>query len=180
MSKRVSLREFQEGLAQRLKSAAHGYGQDALLGIQSGREFWLLQLSDAGEIVPLPPLMKVPLTKPWFAGIANIRGTLYSVVDFSAFQGGEPTALNSEARLLLVGTRHGINSAILVSRTLGLKKPATLNPTEETNRTESPTTAIESFMTWRGSSYSDAQGTTWRTLHIKPLLSDGEFLNISR
>jgi len=123
MAKRISLREFQVGLVERLTSAARGENSRALLGILAGRDYWLLNLSDAGEIVPLPPLAAVPLTKPWFLGIANIRGILYSVVDFSAFQGGEPTQLNSDARLLLVGARHGINCALLVSRTLGLKNP---------------------------------------------------------
>ncbi len=177
MSKRISLRDFQEGLVKRLTSAAHQDSPNALLGIQAGQDYWLLNLSDAGEIVPLPPLMSVPLTKPWFAGIANIRGTLYSVVDFSAFQGGEPTAQNHEARLLLVGARHGINSALLVSRTLGLKKPETLTSTP-TAATEHP--HIDPMPPWIGERYCDAHATQWRKLQIKPLLSNGEFLDIGR
>lgn len=121
MAKRISLREFQESLSQRLTSAHRGEARRALLGVASGNDHWLLDLSDSGEVVPLPSLTSVPLTKPWFAGIANIRGTLYSVVDFSAFRGHEPTRRNANARLLLVGARHGINSALLVDRTLGLR-----------------------------------------------------------
>ena len=85
--KKLSLREFQESLVQRLTSARAGQTSRALLGVLAGRDYWLLDLSDSGEIVPLPPLTSVPLTQTWFCGIANIRGTLYSVVDFSAFQG---------------------------------------------------------------------------------------------
>ena len=130
MAKRISLREFQESLVERLNSAQRGATRRALLGVASGDDLWLLDLSDSGEVVPLPELTTVPLTKPWFAGIANIRGSLYSVVDFSAFRGGEPTRRNANARLLLVGARHGINSALLVDRTLGLKSLDDLEPLE--------------------------------------------------
>ena len=105
MAKRISLREFQESLVQRLTSARRGETARALLGVQSGNEHWLLELSDSGEVVPLPALTTVPLTRPWFAGIANVRGTLYSVVDFSAFRGGEPTRRNANARLLVTAPR---------------------------------------------------------------------------
>ena len=99
-----------------------------LLGVQSGADFWLLKLSDSGEIVPLTPLAEVPLTRPWFAGIANIRGNLNSVVDFAAFRGAEPTVQNAGARLLLIGTRYGSNAALLVTRLLGLRNIDDLTP----------------------------------------------------
>lgn len=176
MAKRISLREFQEGLVRRLTSAARGESSYALLGIQAGREHWLLSLADAGEIVPLPPLTTVPLTRPWFVGIANIRGMLYSVVDFSAFQGGEPTPLNSAARLLLIGARHGVNSALLVSRTLGLKNPETL----ELDPSASSSTG-DPGQPWIGELYREKQGNTqvsWRMLRTKPLLVHPDFLDI--
>jgi hypothetical protein len=69
----------------------------------------------------------VPLTKPWFAGIANIRGNLYSVVDLSAFIGKEATPQNTSSRLLLIGTRHGSNAALLVTRMIGLRNVEALN-----------------------------------------------------
>lgn len=177
MAKRISLREFQMGLVERLTSAVRGETSRALLGVQTGKDYWLLNLSEAGEVVPVPDMMPVPLTKPWFTGVVNIRGMLYSVVDFSAFQGGEPTALNSDARLLLVGMRHGINSALLVSRTLGLRSPDTLDAlpvtTEETGRVQP----------WVGQSFRDTQRQTtmvWCRLNLKPLLSHPGFLDISR
>ena len=126
--KKLSLREFQENLVQRLTSARAGQGTRAMLGVQAGRDYWLLDLSDSSEIVPMLPLTSVPLTKPWFCGVANIRGTLYSVVDFSAFQGGESTPQNADSRLLIVGGRLGINSALLVNRTLGLRNPEQMTP----------------------------------------------------
>lgn len=166
--KKLSLREFQENLVQRLTSARAGRTTRALLGVQSGRDYWLLDLADSGEIVPLPPLTHVPLTKPWFCGMANIRGTLYSVVDFSAFQGGDATPQNAESRLLIVGGRFGINSALLVSRTLGLRSLEQMEPRP----------ASGDSRPWVGEQYADAQGNTWNRLNLRNLLGQADFLDI--
>lgn len=99
MAKKISLREFQAHLSARLAGASSQTAA-GLLGIQAGADYWLLNLSDSGEIVPLTPLTHVPLTKSWFAGIANIRGNLHSVADFSGFQGKDATPQNASSRLL--------------------------------------------------------------------------------
>lgn len=169
MAKKISLREFQEHLAARLTSAAKGQATAALLGVQVGNDYWLLNLADSGEIVPLPPLATVPLTRPWFAGIANIRGNLYSVADFSAFRGGESTPLNAASRLLLIGTRHGSNAALLVNRMLGLKNPDTLQP--------APAPADPD--PWEAERLVDNDGRQWKKLNVRALLADPRFMEIS-
>ena len=168
MARRISLREFQESLAQRLASARRGEARQALLGVESGNEPWLLDLSDSGEVLPVPPLTTVPLTKPWFAGVANVRGTLYGVVDFSAFRGGEPTRRDAETRLLLVGARHGIISALLVDRTLGLKSIDDLEPMA----------AEGDPPAWAALRRQDAQGRQWTLLELRALLADPAFLDV--
>lgn len=168
MARRTSLREFQEYLAGRLTSAAHGQGTSSLLGIRSGDEDWLLDLSDSGEIIQLPKLTQVPLTRPWFAGIANIRGNLYAVTDFSIFRGGDPTPLNANARLLLVGTRHGSNAALLVSRMLGLRNAKDFEPEA----------ADPAAPAWAARKYRDGSGNIWNKLSVRELLADENFMNV--
>ncbi|MBA3995749.1 MAG: chemotaxis protein CheW [Candidatus Accumulibacter sp.] len=167
MAKKISLREFQEHLAARLVGAS-GQSAAGLLGIQSGADYWLVNLSDSGEIVPLTPLTAVPLTKPWFAGIANIRGNLYSVADFSAFQGKDPTPQNAGSRLLLVGTRHGTNAALLVTRMLGLRNIEALTPAP----------AEADAPAWARESYTDNEGRRWKMLNVRELLADDAFMEI--
>ena len=67
------------------KSTVESTATQSLLAFESGGERWLVDLADAGEVLPVPPLSDVPLTQPWFLGIANIRGTLFSVTDLAAF-----------------------------------------------------------------------------------------------
>lgn len=168
MPKKISLREFQESLVQRLTTAQQGQTTNAALGVQAGREFWLIDLTDSGEIVPTPPLSVVPLTHSWFRGLANVRGSLYSVVDFAAFQGGDPTPTTSESRLLLIGTRLGLNSAILVSRALGLRN---LDELENAPRSSD-------VRPWVGDTFVDLQGRTWNKLLVRNLVMQPRFLDV--
>ena len=167
MAKKISLREFQAHLAARLAGASTQTAA-GLLGIQAGGEYWLLNLADSGEIIPLPPLTNVPLTKPWFAGIANIRGNLYSVADFSGFQGKDATPQNASSRLLLIGTRHGSNAALLVTRMLGLRNVEALDaaPVDP----DAPA--------WANEAYTDNEGRHWKKLNVRELLADESFMEI--
>lgn len=168
MAKKISLRQFQEHLAARLSSAARGQASRALLGVQAGSDYWLLDLCDSGEIVPLSPLTPVPLTKPWFAGIANVRGNLYAVADFSSLRGGEPAPPTAASRLLLVGARHGSNAALLVTRMLGLKNPELLTPVAGEG----------GLQPWEAGRLIDAEGREWKKLDVRALLADPAFMAV--
>ncbi|MCK6412775.1 MAG: chemotaxis protein CheW [Azonexus sp.] len=169
MPPKTSLREFQAYLAERLHQAVAGRTAASWLGVESGGENWLVDLCDGGEIVPAPQISPVPLTRPWFAGIANVRGTLYAVSDFSAFRGKAATPRNAHARLLLVGSRHGINAGLLVGRTLGLKNPEGF--AEQTGGGLGPL--------WGTRRFADTQGRLWRKLDVRALLASPEFMNIA-
>jgi branched-chain amino acid transport system substrate-binding protein len=101
---RASLREYQRELAERLRSAEAGRSASKL-GLQAGGGNWLVDLGDAGEVIPVKPITPVPLTQPWFRGVTNIRGNLFSVVDFGAYLGGAPVAIGDQSRLVILGER---------------------------------------------------------------------------
>ena len=170
MSRRTSLREFQESLARRLAESASTTRKD-LLGLQAGGENWLIALNEAGEILPPPPLSPVPLCHPWMRGLANVRGTLYSVVDFSLFNGGDPILPAGNARLVLIGARHNLNCAILGSRAAGLRA-------QEDFETD-PEQGIDAERPWSGERVRDTQGRAWVRLRIPALLASPRFLEAS-
>ena len=162
---RSSLREFQERLARRLaeaKTAEHR----GLLGFQCGSENWLIPLPEAGEILPPPPLSAVPLTRPWYRGLANVRGTLYGVIDFAQFNGQPPTVPAGRARLLLVGARHGIHSALLVSSSSGLRSHEDFEPAP-----------ADDAPPWVARRLRDMQGREWLQLDPARLLAQPTFLD---
>ena len=167
MGKRGSLSEFQAHLARRLAGASEQTAA-GLLGVLSGSDYWLLNLSDSGEVVPLSSLTGVPLTRSWFVGIANIRGNLYSVADFSAFQGKDATPQNASSRLLLIGTRHGNNTALLVTRMLGLRNIEDMTPEA----------VDDSAPAWARQPFTDKEGRRWKMLNVGELLADERFMDI--
>jgi hypothetical protein len=93
MAAKQSLRDYQLDLSARLQRAATEVSAASKLGLESGGGAWLVDLTEAGEMIPVSPITAVPLALPWFLGVANIRGNLYSVTDFGAFLGGEATAI---------------------------------------------------------------------------------------
>jgi twitching motility protein PilI len=165
MARRTSLREFQQGLVRRLNEAQSSDAPLARLGVQVGAEHWLVKLEEAGEVIPLPQIAPVPLAKTWYRGLANIRGNLYSVVDLAAFQGGDLTKQTSEARLLLVGERFGMNGALLVNKMLGLRNLQTLEVREGGKD-----------RAWENTRYVDGEGREWRELSMAALVYHPEFL----
>lgn len=167
MARQISLRDFQQGLAQRLREAQAEAEPTSRLGVQAGTRNWLLKLDDAGEMLPLPEISGVPLTKSWYMGLANIRGVLSSVVDFAAFAGGEPTVRTPDCRLLLIAERFQSFSGLAISRMLGLKNVQTMQPAQDA--TDRP---------WIAAAYRDDEGRLWHELDISALVAHEDFLHV--
>ena len=170
MAQRISLREYQQNLSERLRTAQASDTADSRLGIEVGNDFWLLDLADAGDVVAVPPLVRVPFTKPWFAGMAHIRGNLYAIIDFPAFLGVAPAPQAETARVLLIGERHRINSGLLVNRVIGLRRADTLRP-RQSSAVAAP---------WLSGEFSDGDGRVWKSLDVAMLVNQPDFLHIDR
>lgn len=135
------LRQFQARLSERLRQAGNA-PRAAKLGLMIGARRWLVDLAEAGEIVPLPSaITPVPLTADWFRGIVNLRGALFAVSDLRRFAGGAPTPVTRESRLLAFSTSLDLNAALLVSRMLGLHDPGGWREAEAGEAAEATETA---------------------------------------
>jgi twitching motility protein PilI len=168
MAERTSLREYQRELAERLRNAGSS-GTASKLGVRIGEENWLVDLADAGEVIPVPSITAVPLTHHWFKGVTNIRGNLYSVVDFPAFLGGAAAKLDDQARLLLVGQRFRMGSALLVDGSLGLRSPQQLRARN----------GSDGNPPWVKAEYLDLDGRPWKELDLALLMQDPVFLGVA-
>ncbi|MBI5006656.1 MAG: chemotaxis protein CheW [Nitrosomonadales bacterium] len=163
MSKRFNLREFQQSVLDRLQAQVAGGGDHAsTLGVQVGQEYWLVDMVDISEVLPLPPLTTVPLTKSWYCGVANVRGNLYSIVDLGVYMGGAPTPHEGQSRVLLAGQKFAFNAGLLVSRVLGLRNATEWERSEQDGEVR----------------LKDGSGQVWRKLELAQLLQQPEFLQI--
>ena len=72
------------------------------------------------------------------------------------------------SRLLLIGTRHGNNAALLVTRLLGLRNLDDLTLT----------TSDIGVPAWMGDAYVDKDGRRWQILNVRALFQDDNFMDI--
>lgn len=162
MARRFSLREFQQNILDRIQQKEVAGDRVSTLGIQIGRDNWLAEMQDFEEVLTLPLVTPVPLTQPWYYGVANVRGNLYSIVDLAAFMGQGETAKMGQSRILLVGHKFAFTAGLLVTRVLGLRDARgwQLEMKEGEPR------------------YKDEQGQVWRKLEVAQLLQNPDFLQI--
>jgi twitching motility protein PilI len=169
---RIDLQSFQQELATRLASKTAAQVESSRLGFACAGEQWLIRLADAAEVVAAPPLARVPLTQPWFLGLANVRGNLYSVIDFAVFLGREvvvPHGGGGQTRLILFGRRAGdFRVGIVVQSVLGLRNLAEL----------APAAPAPNAPAWYDQRWLDAQGKTWQEVDLARLAVDPVFLRV--
>lgn len=164
---KINLRAFQQELSERLKHKTAAQVDSLRLALECGGASWLVRLGDTGEVVPMPEPVSVPLTKAWFLGVANIRGSLYGMVDFGAFLTGEPTPRGIGARLVLLGPRFAeMRSGLVVNRVLGLRNLADFVPADGETRA------------WASKIWRDKTDNEWRELDLPRLVQDQEFLQV--
>lgn len=170
--RRTRLREFQTQLADRMQAARDSTQTRANhLGVLIGDMHCLLDLQEASEIISVSAITAVPLTQDWYLGLSNIRGNLFSVIDFARFQGQAPTAITSDCRIIAFAPALSFNSALLVSRVLGLRNIAEMRP--EVSGAAEPERAG-----WSAQRYSDAESQVWTQLKLSLIVQDPRFLHV--
>lgn len=166
---KLDLRTFQQELSARLLMKTTAQVESSRLGLSCGGDRWLIRLSDAGEVVNLPEIVPVPLTRPWYLGVANMRGNLYSVIDFGKFLGRETPATGGQPRLVLFGPRAGeLNVGIVVHRVLGLRNIAEL----------APASPPQDAPAWYAQRWMDGDGNAWQEIDLAMLAGDSAFLQV--
>lgn len=199
MANKAALRELQTRLAERLQQARSEARPQSWLAVEAGGLGLLFPLQDAGEIFPLSTLMPVPHAHAWFAGVANLRGGLYGVVDLAAFLregGGAPgpagaapwngeerrkkaaagegeagyDAAREQARLVALNPALECNAALLIERLSGLRHHDRMTRQPEESSSLRPAFA--------GDRYRDETGRIWQELRLAALASNPAFLSI--
>lgn len=154
----------------RLRQAAELPQRQSRLAVQVGDRGFLLNLDDVSEVSPVGAITPVPLTQPWFLGVANVRGTLYAVTDFAVWLGLHITSDIAARRLILLGQRLGkVRAGLIVTRVVGLRL------LDEMRAGEAPLTR-----SWESAAWVDRDGTSWTEVDLERLASDAEFLQVVR
>jgi len=102
------------------QQSAETFSEWSGIAFRVGSNSLLATIDEVVEILDLPKLARVPLAQPWVRGMANIRGNLLPVVDFSGFLGGEAANASEKSRVLVIDY-NGIYSGLVVDEVYGLK-----------------------------------------------------------
>jgi twitching motility protein PilI len=164
-ARRTRLRLYQEQLLERMQAAKNGAGASvAQLGFGIGATRYLVDLAEVSEIVTPVPVTTVPLTRAWYLGLANIRGSLLGVIDLARYLDEDsapvPAPSGGAPRLLVFAPSLGFNCALLASQVYGLRHAGTMERD--------------------GDALRDPDGKPWMPLSIAALAREERFLRIAR
>lgn len=175
MANKQALRDLQNRLALRMQQVRTENAGVSWLAVDSGGQGLLLALRQAGEIADLGALLPVPHTRPWLAGVVNLRGGVCTVVDLARFLGLRPAGglpQKEQAKLVAFNAALGVNGALLVDRLEGLRHAADLQVEPESADNDArPAFALAR---WR-----DAAGKVWQELDLAELARQPQFLAIT-
>ncbi|HYM47876.1 MAG TPA: chemotaxis protein CheW [Burkholderiaceae bacterium] len=166
----VKLREFSLQLAQRLKEAPNKPTEPTRLAVRIGSENYLIEMALAGEIVSLPEIAPVPWTRPWYRGLANVRGRLIGVVDLMQLTGRDPLLPDQTQQVLVLGEVLGVSAGILVTRAFGIRNLKDLTPLDGA--------PPAGRAPWEQARYRDNDGLTMTELELRELATSGSFAAI--
>lgn len=162
-----TLRDYQKQLAERTLSAKHSPSvAQRQLGFLAADQGWLIDISDAAEIMPMPPITKVPNTQAWFLGLFNHRGLLAGVVDFESFLGQVKRSVQQTDKLIVLSEKFSLGCALRVPEVCGLMSVA---------GSDIQATA-SSLSAWAGPGRA-YQGRQWHVLNLRLLLADARLTN---
>lgn len=174
MANKTALRELQQRLAERMQAAREQTLIANWLAVECAGVGVLFSLKQASEIFAPVPIQPVPYAKPWLAGVANLRGGLFTVVDLAVYLGLREPVLSRgvapQARLVSLGTELNLNCALLVDRLAGLRSDEQLPLAAE-----QPAGPLPRFA---GALRRDEAGRTWQEINLEALARQENFLHI--
>lgn len=168
MAKGSSLKDYQSGIIAKLE-AAKSTSAEALqsyLGVVVGNRHVLVSLRDVSETLPIAEIQPVPLVKPWFLGVSNVRGVLYAVNDLAKMQDDVSTVMSSSTRLLLMNENVMSNVAFLVDKLIGLRRLDEMHATDA---------MVNDDFCFKPRAYEDADKRLWYVLDSDKLVRSREF-----
>lgn len=167
---RLNLHEYQQDILARLQevTANAGSTSSSRLGVEIGGQHWLVNLRDISEVLPVPEISPVPLTRSWFLGMANVRGNLYGITDLAAFMGGPFAVMSAQSRILLVHERYQVNAALLIDRLVGLRTVESMQLQTDVGDAGAD-----------GEHYKDEHGQVWQVLALQNLLTGNAFMQVA-
>ncbi|GMR19818.1 MAG: chemotaxis protein CheW [Gammaproteobacteria bacterium] len=90
------------------------------VGFRVGDVYLVTSLDSVTEILQYPRLTPVPRTQKWLKGVANIRGTLVTIIDLPEYFDKKPVNRSDRSRLIILNAAD-LSAGLLVDEVFGLR-----------------------------------------------------------
>lgn len=121
------------------------------------------------ESLPIPRITRVPGTKKFILGLANVRGNLITVIDLGCYLRGESTPVSGSSRLLS-STLRGRPVGLLVDEVFGQRNFMSSDAGNPDLEDDSPFAGLVRKQHRSGTE-------SWQELDLHVLFSQPEFLD---
>lgn len=168
MAEKIKLKDYQKSILDKLESVKTDAAGDEIkyLGVEIGNRNVLVDLLEISETLSMTDIQPIPLVKPWFLGVSNVRGTLYAVNDLVRLLDDSPTNISSNTRMLLINNSITANVGFLVDRLIGLRSTETLTLLEP---------SADEDVCFAADRYEDEENKLWYVFDCKKLVSSRAF-----
>jgi twitching motility protein PilI len=175
MANTESLRDLQERLDNRLRSAKTDVVSVSWLAIRSPEHNYLLPLGQLGEVFPMADFQPVPYTAVWFLGVVNLRGGLFGMIDLDQFINARDVPAQSVqpgrgSSLVTLNSVLEVNCALCVDELAGLRN---------TGSFAAVAPSIAGAPAYFGTRFEDEAGAHWQEINLQTMSRSAEFLTIS-
>jgi twitching motility protein PilI len=139
------------------------------VAFRMGGETFLVAREETREVLGYPSAVtRIPGTKSWVKGLANVRGALIPMLDLRQFLGSGATTPGRNTRIVVVNHRD-IPAGLMVDEVLGFRRFA-----ESEFNAEAPPTVIRCDSYLAGAFRRG--GEVWPVLSLKSLVESQSFL----
>lgn len=149
--------------------AEAGHGDWAGIAFTIGETRLVCSVENVQEFLPLPQVTRVPGTKPFILGLANVRGDLVTVVDLGCYINGARTALTIRTRVLSA-TLRGRPVGLLVDEVFGQRNFVA-------NDADTPNLPADSPLAGLVRKQHRSGSDTWLELDVDALFGSAEFID---
>lgn len=162
-------------LERRCITAAEGRGMETgaaheWVGVafRVDEQLFVCPRSQVREILTYPGVTKIPGSKPWLKGLANIRGQLLPVIDMQEYFGGQETLASRVTRVISVN-HEDIPAGLLVDEVRGFRR---FNEPEMQKDVKGIASSLQPYVTGR----FERDEETWLVLDLMRLVESQTFL----
>lgn len=140
------------------------------LGFRLRDQWCVAPRDDVREVIIPPRMSRVPGTKPWLLGVANVRGSLLPVTDLGEWLGAQRISVSDRANRVLVFNSERLPAGFLVDEVVGYRQ---FVPADQRHELKADVPKLAPYLLGAFA----REGRPWYVVSLRKLTAAPEFVN---